>query len=163
MHSGVRDSGLCLGKVTMAHSLRSASWRRPTPASDLCSIPGYIPAGSEAFPVAMRALAALLPKAVDWVPVPKAQHIAGDSLGNAGTFLPTVLHGGTRAFFSFQGAVEIFSQRRAQVEMHEMQGLKPRTPTYWVFRPVACGGLKPLCVNARLLPVTLKTQWLFLA
>jgi|GEM_PF-5093256 len=30
--------------------------------------------------------------------------------------------------------------------MHEMQGLKPRTPHYWVLRPVACGGLKPLCV-----------------
>ena len=27
-----------------------------------------------------------------------------------------------------------------------MQGFKPPSPHHWVFRPVACGGLKPFSV-----------------
>src|SRR5207253_706034 len=53
------------------------------------SIPGNRPAGSEAFPVAILALAALRTLAVEWLPVPKAQQIAGYRLGNAVTFFPT--------------------------------------------------------------------------
>ena len=44
--------------------------------------------------MAILAVAALLPKAVDWLPVPSEQQIADYSLVNAVTFLPTVLHGG---------------------------------------------------------------------
>lgn len=51
--------------------------------------------------MAILAVAALLPKAVDWLPVPSEQQIADYSLVNAVTFLPTVLHGGTRTLFSF--------------------------------------------------------------
>jgi hypothetical protein len=93
------------------------------------SLPGNLPAGVEAFPVAILAVAALLPKAVDWLLVPSEQQIADYSLVNAVTFLPTVLHGGTRTLFSFQGATALFSQRRTKVEM---QGLKPHTPDSWV-------------------------------
>ena len=55
-----------------------------------------------------------------------------------------------QALFSFQGTRGIFSQRRAKVEMHEMQGVKPGTPNYGGRDPVACGGLKPFSVNDEL-------------
>jgi hypothetical protein len=59
--------------------------------------------------VAILAVTALRTLAVDWLPVPSEQHIADYSLVNAVTFLPTVLHGGTRTLFSLQGATTLFS------------------------------------------------------
>ena len=53
-------------------------------------------------------LAAPLPKAVDWLPVPSQQQIAC-TLVNTVVFLPVALRYGTRTLFRFQGTPNIFS------------------------------------------------------
>lgn len=49
--------------------------------------PRNVPTGVEAFPGGYSLLAAALPKAVDWVPVPSQQQIAS-TLANTVVFLP---------------------------------------------------------------------------
>jgi hypothetical protein len=69
----------------------------------------------EAFPGAIFC-GTTLPKAVDWVPVPSLRTIA-DTLGNAVTFLPTALRGGTRTFFSSQGTTNLFFLKGQNMEV----------------------------------------------
>jgi hypothetical protein len=47
---------------------------------------------------------------------------------NAVAFLPNTLRAGTRTLFSFQGAVELFSQGEEKPEMYR---LKPEAPNHW--------------------------------
>lgn len=76
---------------------------------------GNVPTRLEAFP-ALFVGDVTLPKAVGWLPVPSYVEIA-DTLGNAVTFLPTALRGGTRTLFSSQGTAHVFFLKEQKVEM----------------------------------------------
>jgi hypothetical protein len=59
----------------MAHNLRSASWRRPTPAA-FEAISWERTHTSGGFPYGYSHKAVAVPKAVDWLLVPSQQQIA---------------------------------------------------------------------------------------
>ena len=82
-----------------------------------------------------------VPKAVDWLPVPSHVEIA-DTLGNAVTFLPTALRGGTHTLFSLQGTVDLFSHRCQKVETAKVKTLRETRLTTATGSDVACGGFR---------------------
>jgi hypothetical protein len=79
-------------KGSMAHNLRLASWKAATPASFEAYSLGTDPQGRRLFLV-LSSHDVTLPKPVDWLPVASHVEIAG-SVGNAVTFLPSILHAG---------------------------------------------------------------------
>src|SRR6266566_340255 len=91
------------------HLSFSATWREATPSSFEAHSWGTDPPGWRLF-LSYFVLAAPLPKAVDWLPVPSQQQIAC-TLVNTVVFLPVALRYGTRTLFRFQGTPNIHYNR----------------------------------------------------
>ena len=127
---------------SMAHDLRLASWRRPTPASfDALPCERTHRGGGFSwcyFSTLLHAPSAVH-RDVSCLRTAHSEYI----WKNAVAFLPNTLRAGTRTLFSFQGAVELFSRGEEEPEMYR---LKPEAPNHWDVSPVACGGLKPFSV-----------------
>jgi hypothetical protein len=108
-------------KGRMAHNLRLASWRRPTPASfDAC--PGEYTHQGGGFSLCYFSTLLHFLKPYILMSRAFAQQIAWYIWNNAVAFLPQALRLGTRTLFSFQGAIALFYPRESKPEM---QGLKP--------------------------------------
>src|SRR5260370_25973829 len=97
-------------KGRMAHNLRLASWRRPTPASFTAAPLGTYPRGG-GFSLLLFFTNVTLPKAVEWLPVPSHVEIAYTS-GNAVTFLRMALRHSTHTLFSCSRYYESILFRR---------------------------------------------------
>ncbi len=97
---GARPVSLLMphAKGRMAHNLRLASWRRPTPASFNAAPLGTYPRGG-GFSLLLFFTNVTLPKAVEWLPVPSRVERAYTS-GNAVTFLRMALRHATHTLFS---------------------------------------------------------------
>jgi len=104
-----------------------------------CSILGNVPTRVEAFPDAMVDAAAL-PKAVEWIPVPSQQHIAGTVVqrGNVFTHGPAPCNPYVIQFSRYYRPLLL----RQIISGNARAQAKTRLPP-WVETAEACGGLKP--------------------
>src|SRR5260370_22905880 len=127
-------------KGRMAHNLRLASWRRPTPASFNAAPLGTYPRGG-GFSLLLFFTSDTLAKAVEWLPVPSHVERAYKS-ENAVTFLRMALRHATHTLFSCSRYYESILLR--WVKSGNARAKAHTRLTAWVETAAACGGLKPV-------------------
>ena len=138
-------------KGYMAHSLRLASWEQATPASFDAAPLGTYPRGG-GFSWSLFSCAIILPKAVDWLPVPSQWQIASTLVQRSNVFTrgPTPRNPYVIQLFKvllgqvYQMLSELSSVSAPQAGLTPYGGLKPRETrlTTATGSGVACGGFR---------------------
>jgi hypothetical protein len=143
----VTDS-MSYAKGSKAHNVRLASWEPATPASFDAAPLGTCPRGG-GFSWLLVIRAATLPKAVDWIPVPSQQQIAGTVVqhGRVFTGSPSLPNPYTLQLFKLLEQVyyilhEMSSGVACRATLVPLGGLKPmrNPPHHCHSNGVACGG-----------------------